>query len=95
MDLGGPFLLPPWFDYLATFIWALTGALIAARRRYDIAGITALAVVSATGGGLLRDGIFLLADSPASNVLSLSPPFGITNEEIGFVVEWLRGKLSH
>ncbi len=64
MDLGGPFLLPPWFDYLATFIWALTGALIAARRRYDIAGITALAVVSATGGGLLRDGIFLQQGPP-------------------------------
>ena len=52
---------------------------------------SALALVQSA----LRDGIFLLADSPASNVLSLSPPFGITNEEIGFVVEWLRGKLSH
>lgn len=64
MDLKGPFALPLWFDYSATFVWALSGALIAARRRYDIAGIAALALVSATGGGLLRDGIFLQAGPP-------------------------------
>ena len=64
VDLGGPFHLPPWLDYSATFIWALTGALLAARRHYDIAGITALALVSATGGGLLRDGIFLQNGPP-------------------------------
>ncbi len=64
LDLEGPFLLPLWFDYLATFIWALTGAMLAARRQYDIAGIAALALVSATGGGLLRDGIFLQEGPP-------------------------------
>jgi uncharacterized membrane protein YeiH len=64
VDLGGPFLLPSWFDYSATFIWALSGALIAARRGYDIAGIAVLALVSATGGGLLRDGIFLQQGPP-------------------------------
>lgn len=64
MDLGGPFHLPLWFDYSATFIWALTGALLAARRQYDIAGIAVLALVSATGGGLLRDGIFLQIAPP-------------------------------
>ncbi len=64
MDLEGPFQIPLWFDYAATFIWALTGALIAARRRYDIAGIATLALVSATGGGLLRDGIFLQNEPP-------------------------------
>ncbi len=64
MDLEGPFQIPLWFDYAATFIWALTGALIAARRGYDIAGIATLALVSATGGGLLRDGIFLQNGPP-------------------------------
>lgn len=64
MNLDAPFQLPLWFDYSATFIWALTGALLAARRRYDIAGITALAFVSATGGGLLRDGLFLQEGPP-------------------------------
>jgi uncharacterized membrane protein YeiH len=64
VDLEGPFQIPLWFDYGATFIWALTGALIAARRGYDIAGIATLALVSATGGGLLRDGIFLQNEPP-------------------------------
>jgi uncharacterized membrane protein YeiH len=64
LDLSGPFRLPLWFDYSATFVWALSGALIAARRRFDIAGIAALALVSATGGGLLRDGIFLQSGTP-------------------------------
>jgi uncharacterized membrane protein YeiH len=64
VDFEGPFQIPLWFDYVATFIWALTGALIAARRGYDIAGIATLALVSATGGGLLRDGIFLQNGPP-------------------------------
>lgn len=64
MDLNGPFAIPPWFDFTATFVWALTGALIAARRRYDIAGIVSVALVSAAGGGLLRDGIFLQTKPP-------------------------------
>ena len=64
LDLTGPFLIPPWFDFGATFIWALSGALIAARRRYDIMGIVSLALVSAAGGGLLRDGIFLQERPP-------------------------------
>ena len=64
MDLSGPFAIPPWFDFTATFVWALSGALIAARRRYDIAGIVAVALVSAAGGGLIRDGIFLQTKPP-------------------------------
>jgi uncharacterized membrane protein YeiH len=58
------FLLPVAFDYGATFLWAVSGALIAARRRYDIVGLFSLALVSATGGGLLRDGLFLQQGPP-------------------------------
>jgi uncharacterized membrane protein YeiH len=64
VDLSGPFAIPPWFDFTATFVWALTGALIAARKRYDIAGIVSVALVSAAGGGLIRDGIFLQTKPP-------------------------------
>jgi 4-aminobutyrate aminotransferase-like enzyme len=49
----------------------------------DTAG--ALAVVQKG----LKDGILLLADSPSSNVLSFTPPFEISDEEIRFVAEWL------
>ena len=53
------FLLPPFFDYGATFLWGVSGALVGARRGYDVMGISILALVSSTGGGLLRDGLFL------------------------------------
>ena len=53
------FLLPQYFDYIATFLWAVTGAILAARRGYAILGIATVALVSSTGGGLLRDGFFL------------------------------------
>ena len=62
--LDGPFHLPVSIDYAATALWAVTGALVAARRRFDIAGIVALATVSAAGGGILRDGLFLSVRPP-------------------------------
>lgn len=58
------FTPPVALDYLATLLWALTGALIAGRRGYDFAGATGLALISATGGGLLRDGIFIQSGPP-------------------------------
>jgi uncharacterized membrane protein YeiH len=61
--LGGiqrqAFILPAYFDYTATFLWAISGALLGARRGYAILGIATVALVSSVGGGLLRDGIFL------------------------------------
>jgi uncharacterized membrane protein YeiH len=66
------FLLPSFFDFGATFLWAVTGALMGARRGYDFVGIFILAMVSATGGGLLRDGIFLQDGPP---VLVQSPVY--------------------
>lgn len=38
----------------------------------------------------LRDGMILLPDSPRADVLALTPPFGITDEEI----DWSVGKLQ-
>ena len=62
--LERPFRLPLAIDYAATALWALSGALVAARRRFDIAGIVVLAIVSAAGGGILRDGVFLSVRPP-------------------------------
>lgn len=53
------FVLPVNFDLTATAIFALTGALIAAKRGFDFLGIFIIAVVSGAGGGILRDAIFL------------------------------------
>ena len=63
--LESAFVLPSFLDYGATLIFAISGALLAARRGYDLSGVTAIAIVSSTGGGLLRDGIFLNQGPPA------------------------------
>lgn len=57
--MNSAFQLPVWFDLGATFAFALTGALAAIKRGYDIVGLLSLAIVSGIGGGLIRDGIFL------------------------------------
>lgn len=59
------FSLPLALDYSATLIWAVSGALVAARRKYDLVGLCGMALVSATGGGLIRDGLFLQQGPPA------------------------------
>ena len=43
------------FDILGTVAFAVSGAIVGVRRRMDILGVTVLAVVTATGGGILRD----------------------------------------
>ena len=62
---GSSFSLPLYFDYGATFLWALSGGLYGAKRGYDVAGIAAIALVSSLGGGVLRDGVFLQNGPPA------------------------------
>lgn len=56
---AGTFTLPIWFDHGATFAFALTGALAAIKRGYDIVGVFFLALASGIGGGLVRDGVFI------------------------------------
>ncbi|HEY1429801.1 MAG TPA: TRIC cation channel family protein [Candidatus Tumulicola sp.] len=58
--------LPGFFDIGATFIWAITGAGLGVRKGYDVTGVFVMAFVSALGGGLLRDGIFLQHGPPAA-----------------------------
>lgn len=58
-------VLPLHVDLGATFLFALSGALAAAKRRYDPVGLFVLALVTGVGGGLLRDGLFLQQGPPA------------------------------
>ncbi|MFO7632000.1 MAG: TRIC cation channel family protein [Caldilinea sp.] len=55
-----PFLL----DYLAVFLWAVSGTIIGMHKRYDFAGVLVVAILASTGGSLLRDGIFLQQTPP-------------------------------
>jgi uncharacterized membrane protein YeiH len=49
-------------DLAGTFVFALTGALVAVRSRLDLFGTLVLAVATGLGGGLVRD--VLLGDTP-------------------------------
>jgi len=55
-----PFLL----DYLAVFLWAISGAIVGMHKRYDFAGVLVVALLASTGGSLIRDGIFLQQTPP-------------------------------
>lgn len=57
MDTG--FRVPIVFDYAATLAWAVSGAVVGIRKRYDITGVFVIALLSAAGGGMMRDGFFL------------------------------------
>ena len=63
-----PFLL----DYVALFLWAVSGAIIGMHKRYDFTGVLVVALLSSTGGSLLRDGFFLHQTPPV-----VSNPFYI------------------
>lgn len=58
--IRGTFDLPVLFDYGATFAFGLSAALAGIKRHYDIVGVLALALVTGLGGGLIRDGLFLV-----------------------------------
>ncbi|MCR6655043.1 MAG: TRIC cation channel family protein [Opitutus sp.] len=58
------FHLPIWFDLGATFLFALTGAIAATKRGYDIVGVFFLALSSGLGGALIRDSVFIRASTP-------------------------------
>jgi uncharacterized membrane protein YeiH len=86
------FTVPLYFDYGATFLWGITGALIGARRGYDLSGVAALALISSTGGGLLRDGFFLQNGPP---VLLKSPIYMLIVAAAALLVFAVGAKLDH
>ena len=53
------FRVPVLFEYAATFTWAVSGAVVAIQKRFDITGVFVIALLSSSGGGLVRDALFL------------------------------------
>ena len=49
------FQIPPILDLIAIILFAITGALSAAKRGYDWIGTMSIALVTGCGGGLIRD----------------------------------------
>jgi len=58
--------LPIVIDLGATFLFSITGAMVAIRRHYDFIGLFVLALACGLGGGLLRDGVFIQTGPPAA-----------------------------
>jgi uncharacterized membrane protein YeiH len=81
----------PYFDVGATFLWAASGAVMAARRGYDLTGIFAIALVSSCGGGLLRDALFLQAGPP---VLVRTPTYVLVTLAASLAT-WRLGESLH
>ena len=54
-----------WLDLLGTFVFALSGAMLAVRRSLDLFGVMVLAVAAGLAGGLIRD-VSLDASPPAA-----------------------------
>jgi uncharacterized membrane protein YeiH len=52
------------FEFTAVFLFAVTGALVAIEKKYDVVGVLVLAMLSAVGGGLVRDAFFLQRGAP-------------------------------
>lgn len=53
------------FDLLGTFVFALSGALLATRKHFDIVGVVVLSLAAGLGGGMTRD-VLLGARPPVS-----------------------------
>ncbi len=52
-------------DLAGIFVFALSGALLAVRVRFDIVGVVVLAVITGIGGGIIRD--VLIGDVPPAS----------------------------
>jgi uncharacterized membrane protein YeiH len=57
--LIGQFVFPIGYNLAATFLFALTGVILATKRGYDFIGVSIMALIAGAGGGLIRDGVFL------------------------------------
>lgn len=55
VSLEGSYLLPVYFDLLAVFLFSFSGSVKAIEKGYDFVGVFILAMVTSTGGGLMRD----------------------------------------
>jgi uncharacterized membrane protein YeiH len=53
------FQFPVALEIIAILAWSVSGAIVARAKNFDFTGVFIIALISCTGGGLIRDGIFL------------------------------------
>jgi uncharacterized membrane protein YeiH len=80
--------MPVEFAIGAVFFFAITGALAAMKRQYDLIGVFSMAFVTGLGGALIRDGVFIQDGPPA-----LTRDWRYLGAVVaGCLVGWLLGK---
>lgn len=79
-------------DMIGTVAFALSGAAVAARKGMDIFGINILALVTATGGGIIRD-VIVGMTPPLSFQNPIYLVASLVTANIAFILmHWRRGK---
>jgi len=72
-----PFQFPYVLEVLAVIAWSVSGAVVARSKGLDFMGVFVIATIATTGGGLLRDGLFLQRTPvTVTTPLYLIVPFG-------------------
>lgn len=56
--------LPLWLDLIGTFVFGLSGGMLAVRRQLDLFGVVVLSVAAASAGGVIRD--MAIGDTPVA-----------------------------
>jgi len=79
------FRLPVTFSLVAHFTFGVTGALAGLKRGYDVIGVIFLALITAGGGGLIRDGL-LISQGPAAFVTDANLLLVVL---VGALLTWL------
>jgi len=72
-------------DYLGTLAFAMSAALVAVEKKFDIVGLAVLAMVTAIGGGVLRD--VIIGQHPPAAFTGFSH-IGIALAAAGLVFLW-------
>ncbi|CPZ80105.1 Predicted membrane protein [Mycobacteroides abscessus] len=72
-------------DYLGTLAFAMSAALLAVEKKFDIVGLAVLAMVTAIGGGVLRD--VIIGQHPPAAFTGFSH-IGIALAAAGLVFLW-------
>jgi uncharacterized membrane protein YeiH len=79
--------MQPFLDHIGVFVAAITGVLAARGKRVDLFGILVLALVTAFGGGTVRD--LLVGDTP---VFWLRGPWLLLNATVAALLTFLIGR---
>lgn len=82
--------LIPWIDAVGAFVFALSGALLAVKKQYDVFGVVFLAVIVAIAGGMMRD-VLIGAVPPAALTTRLYIAIAVA---AGLVVFFLHGPVA-